>query len=195
MKKLEDINAYAKEHHVPVMMEDGLEYMLDLLKQYQVHSFLEIGTAIARTSLAVAQLDPKMKIVTIERDPNMIAQAKINIASSDHAKQITLIEGDALEVEIPNQKFDCIFIDAAKGQYQRFFVKYAPFLSENGIIISDNMFFHGLVEHPERTNNRNTKALVRKIAAYQQFLKEQEKYETQFLSVGDGIALTRKKAA
>jgi predicted O-methyltransferase YrrM len=57
------------------------------------------------------------------------------------------------------------------------------------------MFFHGLVEHPERTNNRNTKALVRKIAAYQQFLKEQEKYETQFLSVGDGIALTRKKAA
>jgi predicted O-methyltransferase YrrM len=73
------------------------------------------------------------------------------------------------------------------------FLSYAPFLSENGIIISDNMFFHGLVEHPERTNNRNTKALVRKIAAYQQFLKEQEDYETEFLSVGDGIALTRKK--
>ena len=89
--------------------------------------------------------------------------------------------------------FDCIFIDAAKAQYTRFFTKYAPLLAKNGIIISDNMEFHGLVEHPELTHNRNTKALVRKIARYREFLQALVDYQTDFYSIGDGVAVTRKR--
>lgn len=89
--------------------------------------------------------------------------------------------------------FDCIFIDAAKAQYQRFFEKYCMHLNENGIIVSDNMNFHGLVQHPELTQNRNTRQLVRKIHDYHTYLANLSDYETAFYDYGDGVAVTRRK--
>lgn len=189
----EEMKQYAYENHVPIMQDQGIQLVLDTLQKNDCSSFLEIGTAIGRTSILVAQLREDMRVVTIERDAKMIAQAKLNIKEAGLEKQITLIEGDALEVELPSGKFDCIFIDAAKAQYERFFKKYCPLLKDNGIILSDNMNFHGLVDHPERTQNRNTKALVKKIARYRDFLKNLEEFETVFYEDGDGVALTRRK--
>lgn len=187
-----EMKEYAQEHAVPVMLDEGTELLISKIKEYNCHSFLELGTAIAKTSILVASLYDDMRVVTIERNPDMISQAKINIEKSDQASKITLIEGDALEVENPEGLFDCIFIDAAKAQYIRFFEKYCPLLSENGIIVTDNMDFHGLVKHPERTHNRNTRQLVGKIQKYHDYLKELENYETDFYSVGDGVAITRR---
>ena len=120
---MSDLEQYAKEHQVPIMMDDGLSFLLEKLQENQCLSFLELGTAIARTSIEVAKLDPRMRVVTIERNSEMIVQAKKNIEESGLSNQITLIEGDALEVNVDGM-FDCIFIDAAKAQYQRFFEKY-----------------------------------------------------------------------
>ena len=117
---MSDLEQYAKEHQVPIMMDDGLSFLLEKLQENQCLSFLELGTAIARTSIEVAKLDPRMRVVTIERNSEMIVQAKKNIEESGLSDQITLIEGDALEVNVDGM-FDCIFIDAAKAQYQRFF--------------------------------------------------------------------------
>lgn len=192
MQLKDKMNEYAKENHVPVMKDGGVELLIQTLLDHDCHSFLELGTAIARTTILVASLQDDMRVVTIERNPDMIVQAKKNIAESGLANRIQLIEGDALEVENPQGPFDCIFIDAAKAQYQRFFSKYAPLLSENGIIVSDNMNFHGLVQHPELTHNRNTKQLVRKIQKYHDFLSELEEYDTEFFDVGDGVAITRR---
>lgn len=189
---MNDLEQYAKEHQVPIMMDEGLSFLIEQIQKNHCLSFLELGTAIARTSIEVAKLDPNMKVVTIERNTEMIVQAKKNIAESGLSNQITLIEGDALEVDI-NGKFDCIFIDAAKAQYKRFFEKYCPLLNENGIIISDNMNFHGLVEHPELTHNRNTRQLVRKLHDYHTYLARLSDYETAFYDYGDGVALTRRK--
>ena len=166
-----EMNEFAKANHVPVMMDEGVELLIAKVKEYNCKSFLELGTAIARTAIRVASLDPEMRVVTIERNP----------------------EGDALEVELPDQKFDCIFIDAAKAQYTRFFKKYSPLLNSNGIIVTDNMYFHGLVEHPENTNNKNTKDLVRKIRNYHEFLSSLDEFETTLYSKGDGVAVTRRK--
>ncbi len=188
------LSQYAKDNHVPVMMEDGLAFLLDQVRQAKVKNFLEIGTAIGKTAIAVASLDPEIQVVTIERDPKMIEAAKINIAESGLASQITLIEGDANEA-LPDFLADCIFIDAAKAQYQRFFAKYSPILSRNGIILSDNMNFHGMVDHPERTNNRNTKHLLKKIRMYREFLKSLEDFETTFMDVGDGVEYGDRKDA
>lgn len=189
---MSDLEQYAKEHQVPIMMDGGLKFLLEKLQEKQCLSFLELGTAIARTSIEVAKLDPRMKVVTIERNPDMIVQAKKNIAESGLSDQITLIEGDALEVDVDGM-FDCIFIDAAKAQYRRFFEKYCIHLNENGIIVSDNMNFHGLVEHPELSRNRNTRQLVRKIHDYHTYLAELSDYETAFYDYGDGVAITRRK--
>lgn len=189
----ESLKTYAQMNHVPVMQDAGVELLVKKIKEYHCHSFLELGTAIAKTSILVASLEEDMRVVTIERNEMMIEQAKINIENSGYADRITLIEGDALDVEIKNQTFDCIFIDAAKAQYTRFFKKYSSLLNPGGIIVSDNMYFHGLVEHPENTNNKNTKDLVRKLRNYHVFLKELEDWETDFYTDGDGVAITRRK--
>ncbi len=187
-----DMEQYAMENHVPVIQDQGYAFLEQLIKDYHCHSFLEIGTAIALTAIRVASLSPDMKVVTIERDPRMIEQAKKNITEAGLWNQITLIEGDALETEVDG-KFDCIFIDAAKAQYTRFFNKYCPLLNPDGIIVSDNMNFHGLVEHPENTHNRNTKQLVRKLKMYREYLAELPDWECELYDVGDGIAVARRK--
>ncbi|MGM9890939.1 MAG: O-methyltransferase [Floccifex porci] len=194
MSLQDEMKEYAMDHAVPVMMDEGQEFLISKIKEHKCKSFLEIGTAIAKTSIMVASLDKDMRVVTIERNPDMIEQAKINIDKADCSDRIHLIEGDALEVENPQGPFDCIFIDAAKAQYIRFFEKYCPLLSDNGIIITDNMEFHGLVKHPENTKNRNTRQLVLKIQKYHDYLEQLADYQTEFYSIGDGIALTRRKS-
>lgn len=194
MSLQDEMKEYAMDHAVPVMIDEGQEFLISKIKEHKCKSFLEIGTAIAKTSIMVASLDKDMRVVTIERNPDMIEQAKINIDKADCSDRIHLIEGDALEVENPQGPFDCIFIDAAKAQYIRFFEKYCPLLSDNGIIITDNMEFHGLVKHPENTKNRNTRQLVLKIQKYHDYLEQLADYQTEFYSIGDGIALTRRKS-
>lgn len=194
MSLQDEMKEYAMDHAVPVMMDEGQLFLISKIKEHKCKSFLEIGTAIAKTSIMVASLDKDMRVVTIERNPDMIEQAKINIDKADCSDRIHLIEGDALEVENPQGPFDCIFIDAAKAQYIRFFEKYCPLLSDNGIIITDNMEFHGLVKHPENTKNRNTRQLVLKIQKYHDYLEQLADYQTEFYSIGDGIALTRRKS-
>ncbi|MCF0106716.1 MAG: O-methyltransferase [Holdemanella sp.] len=184
---------YAQQNQIPVMLDAGEDFLIKTIVENNCHSFLEIGTAIAKTSIAVSILFDDMHVVTIERNQDMINQAKINIANSAHPERITLIEGDALDVDLGNQMFDCIFIDAAKAQYIRFFEKYAKHLNENGIIITDNMLFHGFVENPELTHNRNTRQLVGKIRRYHDYLHSLEEYETELFHVGDGVSITRRK--
>lgn len=183
----------ARENGVPVVMDETLSLLLETMKENGYTSLLEIGTAIGRTAIEAARLHPQMRVVTIERNPEMAKAARKNIEEAGLDEQITLIEGDALETEIPDGSFDVIFIDAAKAQYARFFQKYSSRLKANGIIISDNMNFHGLVAHPERTHNRNTRDLVRKIGQYRAFLAGLEDFETEMLETGDGIAVTRRK--
>jgi len=86
-----------------------------------------------------------------------------------------------------------IFIDAAKAQYINFFNRYSPLLSENGVIISDNLSFHGMVEDLSLTHNYSTIKLVKKIRKYIDFLKNNEEFETEFLKLGDGIGVSRRK--
>ena len=191
---MSDLEQYAKEHQVPIMMDDGLSFLLEKLQENQCLSFLELGTAIARTSIEVAKLDPRMRVVTIERNSEMIVQAKKNIEESGLSNQITLIEGDALEVNVDGM-FDCIFIDAAKGKNTDFFQKFQKYLKPNGYIITDNLKFHGCVDKPlEEIESRNVRGLVRKIRSYIEFLKSNEEFETEFYDVGDGVSVSRRKS-
>ena len=187
---MSDLEQYAKEHQVPIMMDDGLSFLLEKLQENQCLSFLELGTAIARTSIEVAKLDPRMRVVTIERNSEMIVQAKKNIEESGLSNQITLIEGDALEVNVDGM-FDCIFIDAAKSQYIKFFEKFKKNLKEDGKIISDNLKFHGLVNGTEENLSRNVRGLVRKLKKYIKFLEDNEEFKTEFIDIGDGISISK----
>ena len=188
--RIKDLEEYAKINHVPIMLKDGIEFLTDYIKKNNIKSILEIGTAIGYSSIKMALVNDDIKITTIERDSNMYNEALKNIKAFNLDNRINVIYSDALDVEL-NDKYDLIFIDAAKSQYIKFFNKFKDNLNTNGVIITDNLSFHGLVEDSSNCS-RNTRQLVNKIKKYIEFLKDNKEYKTEFISIGDGISITKK---
>ena len=193
MVHIRRLEEYAKENNVPIMMKDGIEFLSQYIKENNVKTILEIGSAIGYSAIRMALVDKDIKVTTIERDTNRYNEAVKNIKEFNLENQIEIINADALEYTTDKQ-FDLIFIDAAKAQYIKFFEKYKTNLKQNGTIISDNLDFHGLVKNPELTSNRNTKQLVRKINTYIEFLKENKEFKTEFISLGDGIGISKRQS-
>ena len=189
--RIDELEEYAKINRIPIMQKEGIEFLVDYIKKNNIKNILEIGSAIGYSAIKMALVSEDIKVTTIEKDKERYDIAVENINSFGLENQIKLIYGDALNTEI-NGVFDLIFIDAAKAQYIKFFEKYDKNLKLNGIIISDNLSFHGLVENVESITNRNTRQLVKKIQKYIDFLKENKKYKTVFYNLGDGIAVSKK---
>lgn len=190
MVHIQLIEQYAKENKIPIMLKDGIEFLTKYIEENNVKTILEIGSAIGYSAIKMALVDKNIKITTLERDVDRYKEAIKNITEMKLDDQIEIINVDALEYET-EKKYDLIFIDAAKSQYIKFFEKYKKNLKDKGTIISDNLEFHGLVKNPELTTNKNTKQLVKKIASYIEFLKENKEFKTEFISIGDGIGISR----
>ncbi len=189
---IRDMKKYALDNKIPIMQDEGIDFLTTFLIQKQISNVLEIGTAIGYSAIIMALANPNLKITTIEKDENRYLEAVKNIKKFELEDRITLIFHDALEANIEGE-FDLIFIDAAKGQNIHFFEKYEKNLKESGYIITDNMSFHGLVEKTENEiPSRSLRALVRKIKEYRTFLESKTDYEVEFLNIGDGIAVARK---
>lgn len=191
MVHISEIKKYAKENNVPIMQDEGIDFICKYIKDNNIKSILEIGSAIGYSAIRFASLNDDIIVTTIERDLDRYNIACKNITDINLNDRITIYNDDALNIEL-NDKYDLIFIDAAKSQYIKFFEKYKNNLNDNGVIISDNLSFHGLVEHPENTHNRNTRQLVGKIRKYVDFLKDNKEFETIFYSLGDGVSVSKK---
>ena len=191
MVRISELEEYAKEYNVPIMLEDGIEFLCDYIKKNNIKRILEIGTAIGYSAIKMASIDKDIKITTIERDKDRYSLALKNISDFKLEEQINVILDDALNVDL-SDKYDLIFIDAAKGQYINFFEKFKTNLNNNGVIISDNLSFHGLVEGDWSTLTRNVRGLVRKIKNYKDFLDENKEFKTDYYDVGDGIGVSRR---
>jgi predicted O-methyltransferase YrrM len=190
-----EMEEYAEAHNIPIMELAGIETMLQLLRIQQSKKILEVGTAIGYSALRMAAARPNAKVVTIERDLERLQLAEEFIDRSSSREQILLIKGDALEVEDTVSKyapFDAIFIDAAKGQYKKFFEIYAKYLSDDGMIITDNVLFKGLVCETEIESKR-TRTLVKKIDNYNHWLMDHPDYISVILPVGDGVAISKRR--
>lgn len=189
VEKLNKLEVVTIENNIPIIKKDGLDFIKKYIQENNVLSILEIGSAIGYSSIAFALTCENIRVTTIERDEARYNQAVKNIKDFNLDSRIIIHNIDAFEY-IDNEKYDLIFIDAAKAQYIKFFEKFKANLKENGVIITDNLSFHGLVEHPENTNNRNTKQLVGKIKKYINYLKENDEFETIFYDIGDGISVS-----
>ncbi len=189
---VEEIRTYAKENNVPIMMDDGIEFLTNYIVKNKINTVLEIGTAIGYSAIMMALANPNLAVTTIERDEKRYLEALKNIKKLNLENRITLVFNDALCVNIEG-KYDLIFIDAAKAQSIKFFEKFEKNLNPGGVIITDNLEFHGLVKKKEEEiESRNLRALVRKVKEYITFLKANDRYETEFLSIGDGISVSKK---
>ena len=191
MVRISELEEYAKEYNIPIMLEDGIEFLCDYIKKHNIKRILEIGTAIGYSAIKMASIDKDIKITTIERDKDRYSLALKNISDFKLEEQIDAILDDALNVDL-SDKYDLIFIDAAKGQYINFFEKFKTNLNNNGVIISDNLSFHGLVEGDWSTLTRNVRGLVRKIKNYKDFLDENKEFKTDYYDIGDGIGVSRR---
>ena len=189
---IKEIKDYAKENKVPIMEDAGIDFLTNFIIKNQRVKVLEVGTAIGYSAIMMALCNKNLKVTSIERDSERYMEALKNIKDFGLEKRITLILGDALDLDIKD-KYDLIFIDAAKGQYTKFFKKYSNNLKDDGVIITDNIAFHGLVEQEERIKNKNLRQLVDKIKRYITFLNENTSFNTRFYKVGDGISVSKLK--
>ena len=191
MEEITDIKRFARKNDVPVLKDDGADFICTYIKEHNVKRVLEIGTAIGYSAIRFAQVSPDVHVTTIEVNIDRLIKAKQNFHDTGVEDQITSLGGDALLMEVEGE-FDLIFIDAAKAQYIRFFEKFKQNLAPNGVFISDNLAFHGMVEDISLTHNYSTIKLVKKIRKYIDFLKSNTEFHTDFYECGDGIAVSRR---
>lgn len=190
-KLIKEIEEYGIKNNVPIMSEDTIETIKNIITVNEFHTILEVGTAIGYSTICFASTPGVTNITSIERDPIRSAIAVNNVKESG-LKNITLRHTDALEIEL-NDKFDLIIIDAAKSQNMKFFNKFKDNLNEDGIIIIDNLSFHGYVNQTERIKSRNLRQMVNKIRKFIDFLNNNEEFTVKYIEVGDTLGVCKRK--
>ena len=187
------IKQKALEDKIPIIMDDTLEVIDMILSKDKPEKILEIGTAVGYSAICFSKyLKENGRIDTIEREEDRVIQAKENIKRAEVEGKINILFGDAVEI-LPtlNDKYDVIFIDAAKGKYPFFLKEALRMLADNGIILADNVLYKGYVmsdynKHKQRTAVRNLREFLKE-------LDDNEELEVEVLEVGDGLAIARKK--
>lgn len=193
LQELKKIKKKALEDHIPIIMDDTLDYIYQLYSKQKISSILEIGTAVGYSAICFTEfLNEDGKIDTIERDEQRVEEAKENIRKAEVENRINILQGDAVEI-LPqiNNKYDMIFIDAAKGKYPFFLEQALRLLKDDGIILADNILYKGYVmsdynKHKQRTAVRNLREYIKEVC-------ENQNLESQILEIGDGLAVTKFK--
>lgn len=193
MKTIEEIKEKAINEHIPIIMDDTLEIVANVLSEVKPSNILEIGTAIGYSAIMFSKyLEAGGVIDTIERDLDRINEARLNIKDLNLEDRINIIEGDAVEI-LPtlSKKYDVVFIDAAKGKYPIFLSEAIRLLSEKGVIIADNILYKGYTlsdynKHKQRTAVRGLRTFLKE-------LEDNDKFETKLINVGDGLTITKRK--
>lgn len=190
-QELQRIKKKALEDHIPIIMDDTLEVMAKYLKEEKPKRILEIGTAVGYSAICFTEfLSENGKIDTIEREIDRVKEAKENIKKAEVQNKINIYEGDAVEI-LPtlNDKYDAVFIDAAKGKYPFFLKEALRMINKNGIIFADNILYKGYVMSDYNKHKQRT--AVRNLREYIQEVSKNPNLETEILEVGDGLAVSR----
>ena len=191
--ELEKIKQKAIEEHIPIIMDDTLAVIEKILVEKKLEKILEIGTAVGYSAIKFSQfLAETGKLDTIERDVACIQEAKKNIKKMEVEDKINIYQGDATEIlPMLKEKYDIIFIDAAKGKYPFFLKEALRLINPKGIIFADNLLYKGYVlgdynKHKQRTAVRSLREYIKEVS-------QNPNLETQILEVGDGLAVSRLK--
>lgn len=184
---------YAEANNVPIIELDSIKFIMKYIKMNNVKSVLEIGTAIGYSAILMANATSEVEITTIERDEKRYREAVKNVNACGLDKRIDIVYNDALEVNLAGHSYDLIFIDAAKGGYIKYFEKFCNYLNPGGVIITDNLKFHGLVNNKGTIKSKNLRGIVDKIEKYIEFLNQNKDYITKFYDIGDGLSVSFKK--
>ncbi len=191
---LDEMRLFARESWIPVILDDSLAYIEDILSKKNIENILEIGTAIGYSSICFSKfLNENGKIDTIEIDKQRIMLAKANIEMYKLNDKINIIEGDAIKM-LPrlNKKYDFIFIDGPKSHYIEYLPICLELLNDDGVIIADNVNYKGMVKGEEKVKHKQRTA-VNRLREFIDVVKNDPKLNNDLVDVGDGILIITKK--
>ena len=192
---IEDIKEKALKEGVPIIKDEGLIFLLSLIKENNYKDILELGTAVGYSSMEMAKLDKDIHIDTLERNIDMYNQAIKNIEDNNLNNQIKVHFGPIEEYKT-DKMYDLIFVDAAKAQYGKYMEQFINNLKPEGKMVFDNMIFHGLIYDVDNIQSKNLRNLVKKIIKFRQLVHNDERFDIMMNdNIGDGILVLswRKK--
>ena len=191
---LKEISEYAKKNNIPVAKLETIRALEVIFNLKKPKAVLELGCAIGFTSIFFAgYLDKSGYIDTVENDPDMVKMAKNNIKNSGFEKTINIIYAEAYDYLMNiDKKYDIIFIDAAKGQYEKYFDICSNLLNEKGVIIADNVLYRGMVAKKDKIPRRQA-TLVERLRSFLDKITKDERFDTSILSIADGLSISVKK--
>lgn len=187
--EFEIVKNRALENHIPIIMDDTLEKIKEILEQEKPSRILEIGTAVGYSASCFAKYSRAI-VDTIELDEERAKEAIINVEKIGVADRINIMIGNAVEI-LPtlNKEYDIVFIDAAKSKYSIFLEEGIRLIKNGGLILADNVLYKGYVmsdynKHKQRTAVRHLREYIKEVT-------ENPNLETEILEIGDGLAVTR----
>lgn len=185
---LKEVELQARENHVPIMLEDGMEFLLSYIREHPwIMKILECGTAVGWSAMKMAEVRQGITIDTLEADPAMAKQAVNNIRNEKLDDRIFVHLCDAALYQT-NQYYDLFFIDAAKSQYRMYLEHFLPNAYAGSVFVFDNLNFHGMADHPELTDNRSTRQMSAKIRKFRESLLQDKRFRVSWRpEIGDGV--------
>lgn len=190
---LAEIEAYGRNNKIPILLDDSLEYICNLLAKVKPRRILEIGTAIGFSAINFSKyLAEDGRIDTIEIEALRVEQALENIEKVGVSDKIRVLEGDALDI-LPylTEQYDVVFIDAAKGKYNEFFEHALRLCKTGGYIIADNVLYKGMVQ--SNYNKHKQRTAVTKLRAFIEMVQHNERLDSNLLDIGDGLMVCKMK--
>ncbi|CUX21043.1 O-methyltransferase [Clostridium sp. C105KSO13] len=192
---LEAIEREALDKYVPIIRKEMQSFLKVLLMIQKPMCVLEVGTAVGFSALLMSEYAPEgCEITTIEKYEKRIPVARENFRRAGREDQITLLEGDALEVLKGLTGFyDFIFMDAAKGQYIHYMPEVLRLLKDGGTLVSDNVLQDGDIIESRFAVERRNRTIHARMREYLYELKHHEDLVTSIIPLGDGVAISTKK--
>ena len=189
-----EMEIYAEENHVPIIRAAARDVFLPVVKEAAPRRILEIGTAIGYSALLMADALPELEsITTLELSEDRAALAQDYIERSPYREKIDILTGDAGELlNSLEEKYDLVFIDAAKGQYPDYWRKIQPLLADRATVLADNVLFRGYVFGTEPVPRR-FRTIAKRLQEYLVLVEETTGFSTEILPDGDGLAVSRRR--
>ena len=191
---LKDLEDFARQENIPIIPHETVAYFRLLMQTLQPKHILEIGTAIGYSALLMAENSPQSRISTIERNPEMLGLARENFAKFDSRKQISLLEGEAMELlpGLPDDHFDFVFMDSAKSKYIVFLPEVLKKVKVGGLIVIDDIFQGGDVAKDISEIPRGQRAIYRGLQKLFDATLDNPDLTASLISMSDGLLLLRK---
>ena len=193
---LKELENFARKENIPIIPHETVAYFRFLMETIQPKNILEIGTAIGFSALLMAQHAPNAKIKTIDRNPEMISFAKENFAKFDSRKQITLLEGDAVDIlSTLTGTYDFVFMDSAKSKYIVFLPEILKHLEVGGVVVLDDVFQGGDISKDIMEVRRGQRTIYRGLQRLFEATLDNPGLTASLIPLGDGILMLRKNQA